>query len=511
MPLTFDENGALLINDLSGKTFIGLTDTPLAYAGNANKLLFVNAVPDAVAFASAAYWDEVNDRMGINTNAPSAVLHVIQAGTGLAFRVDDNGSDPTFFCITDTGRVGISGDSTPSGSLDVSNGNFIVSTSGNVGVQVVSPSRRIHAMEDSASTGVIIPVARLESQVSGGAGAAGHGPSLEFTGESSTTENQSMAEVAARWSVATHASRRARAEIRAAYIGTDVLVGVLEAPANASLDGNARGVGAVEFQGWRTFATQVSSGDYSVISGGRRHTASGDYSVVAGGDDCDASGDYAAVGGGTLNNSNNPYATIGGGYLNVVAADYGTISGGREHTVSGEGGAIGGGYDNTVSGDYGTVPGGYQATADKYGQVASAAGAFSSSGDAQRSGFVARIDRATHVLNTWYSLYLDGSSAQMVLQPSTAWTFRAMVVGMTANAAQQWSYEIVGLIERDNAGNTTLAASTTTTIFESDANYAAQAVADNVNEALEIQVRRTGGIDYSVQWVAAIYTAECTH
>ena len=52
MPFTYDENGALLIRQIGG-TFIGLTDTPAAYAGEANRVLFVNAVPDAVDFASA--------------------------------------------------------------------------------------------------------------------------------------------------------------------------------------------------------------------------------------------------------------------------------------------------------------------------------------------------------------------------------------------------------------------------------------------------------------------------
>jgi hypothetical protein len=39
----------------------------------------------------------------------------------------------------------------------------------------------------------------------------------------------------------------------------------------------------------------------------------------------------------------------------------------------------------------------------------------------------------------------------MTVPASSAWTFNVMVTGITQNAGSQWGYEIIGLIERDNA------------------------------------------------------------
>jgi hypothetical protein len=62
--------------------------------------------------------------------------------------------------------------------------------------------------------------------------------------------------------------------------------------------GNPRGLHAVDLQSARAAATQVASGDYSVIGGGSSNTASGDAATVGGGYLNTASGDYATVGGG---------------------------------------------------------------------------------------------------------------------------------------------------------------------------------------------------------------------
>jgi len=57
-----------------------------------------------------------------------------------------------------------------------------------------------------------------------------------------------------------------------------------------STPGNARGTGAYDFQSYRGVATQVASGNYSVIVGGQNGTASGHNSVIVGGIDNVASG-----------------------------------------------------------------------------------------------------------------------------------------------------------------------------------------------------------------------------
>ena len=54
-------------------------------------------------------------------------------------------------------------------------------------------------------------------------------------------------------------------------------------PIQADAEGNARGTAAVDLQGKRGADTEVASGDYSTVSGGRGSGASGDYSTVVGG------------------------------------------------------------------------------------------------------------------------------------------------------------------------------------------------------------------------------------
>jgi len=109
--------------------------------------------------------------------------------------------------------------------------------------------------------------------------------------------------------------------------------------------GNQRGLHAVDLQSARSAATQVASGDYSVIGGGRDNTASGLGATVGGGGFNTASGLSATVGGGNKNTANGQYATVGVG---------------GQNTASGEGATIGGGLQNIASGAYSAIPGGYR-------------------------------------------------------------------------------------------------------------------------------------------------------
>jgi len=59
--------------------------------------------------------------------------------------------------------------------------------------------------------------------------------------------------------------------------------------------GDPRGLHAVDLQSERSAATQVASGDYSVIGGGLNNTASGNYSVVLGGFSNTANSEYNLV------------------------------------------------------------------------------------------------------------------------------------------------------------------------------------------------------------------------
>jgi len=166
--------------------------------------------------------------------------------------------------------------------------------------------------------------------------------------------------------------------------------------------GNQRGLHAVDLQSARSLGTQVASGDYSVIGGGRNNTASGSLATVGGGGGNNASGDRATVGGGGGNTASGDRATVGGGFLNTASGELATVGGGRSNnasgnlvtvsggegntassfaaTVGGGGGnnasglaaTVGGGDGNTASGDRATVGGGWQNTAS--GELATVCG-----------------------------------------------------------------------------------------------------------------------------------------
>jgi hypothetical protein len=145
--------------------------------------------------------------------------------------------------------------------------------------------------------------------------------------------------------------------------------------------GDPRGLHAVDLQSARSAATQVASGDYSVIGGGVDNTASGDGATVGGGGFNTASGEYATVGGGGFNTASGEYATVGGGQENTASDSAATVGGGYQNTASGEYATVGGGRGNTASGSLATVGGGSSNTASgSYATVGGGAGNTASGG-----------------------------------------------------------------------------------------------------------------------------------
>ena len=108
--------------------------------------------------------------------------------------------------------------------------------------------------------------------------------------------------------------------------------GALQAQATTSstVGGNARGANAVDWQTSRTAASQVASGQQSVIGGGLQNTASAAWGTVVGGYSNTASNTYVVAAGGDSNTaSGNRSALVGGsaniagGYLNFIGGGYG--------------------------------------------------------------------------------------------------------------------------------------------------------------------------------------------
>jgi hypothetical protein len=123
---------------------------------------------------------------------------------------------------------------------------------------------------------------------------------------------------------------------------------------------------AVDLQSSRAAATQVASGNYSVIAGGWNNTASGNWSFVGGGDGNTASGNWSFVGGGYRNTASGDTSFVGGGHQNTASERYSVVVGGLRDTASGYWSFVGGGQWNTASGDYSFVGGGFRNTASVY-------------------------------------------------------------------------------------------------------------------------------------------------
>ena len=243
-----------------------------------------------------------------------------------------------------------------------------------------------------------------------------------------------------------------------------------------------------------------ASGGASTISGGDSNSASSFYTTVGGGQGNAASGNYSYVGGGDSNSASGGASTIGGGNSNSASGSASTIGGGNSNAASATSATVGGGYLNTASGIYATVPGGVGAAATLYGQMAYASGQFANQGDAQSSLYVMR--NATSSSGTWENLYLNGWNTLLTIAPNRTLTFDILVVGRS-NVGESAGYYIWGVAE--NVGGTTTVWATTMVINEDDANWDAQAVADDANDALLIQVMGNGE---TIRWVATVRTAE---
>jgi len=110
--------------------------------------------------------------------------------------------------------------------------------------------------------------------------------------------------------------------------------------------GDVRGSGANDLSVSRESCSQVASGDFSSILGGRNNTASGDLSVVVGGSNNISSGLNSTIVGGTQHVNNGISSTIITGVSNEV------LSGGTGFNV------IGAGTNNKVNGDYNVITSG---------------------------------------------------------------------------------------------------------------------------------------------------------
>ena len=146
---------------------------------------------------------------------------------------------------------------------------------------------------------------------------------------------------------------------------------IAQIPDGTVTGGNARGIYSVDLQRIRTVASQVATGEKSVIGGGANNLidVNSGLSVISGGlGNKIEFGSYGFIGSGNQNFINGGFGfnhVIVGGTANIVSGGNGNafIGGGDTNTNSAGWGVISGGRSNTASSSYSTVSGGQSNTA----------------------------------------------------------------------------------------------------------------------------------------------------
>jgi len=123
-------------------------------------------------------------------------------------------------------------------------------------------------------------------------------------------------------------------------------------------EGDARGDYAIDFQRTRNESSQVASGQYAVISGGRSNELSGWNSVISGGSHNKITINNCSIAGGSNNLITAYYGSIGGGGSNEISGSFSTISGGGENEATANFSTISGGNENEATANFSTVVGG---------------------------------------------------------------------------------------------------------------------------------------------------------
>lgn len=103
-----------------------------------------------------------------------------------------------------------------------------------------------------------------------------------------------------------------------------------------------------------------------------------------------------------------------------------------------------------------------------------------------------------------------GASNRLTIPSSRSWAFLILLsarqtagTGLGDTAA----YRFEGSIKRDGSNNTAIVGSVTKTVLaEDDSAWDADVVADDTNEALQIQV--TGVASHTIHWLATVYLSE---
>ena len=260
----------------------------------------------------------------------------------------------------------------------------------------------------------------------------------------------------------------------------------LAVPDGTATGGNARGANSADLQTSRALATQVASGQYSLV-GGFSSTSSARCTVALG-YECLASGsDSVSLG------------------MRNTASGINSTAIGRNCGAYGEFAVAIGGYNS--AGAQNSLATGLYSSAYGWGYQAHAAGKFSVEGDAQRVLYVARIKTTNGTATT---LAIDGSGTRPGIPSGKVFSAMCRICGIKSDGSAVANY-VRRVVIKNVAGTTSLvgAVETIGTDIEDNASTDVAITADNTNDALQINV--TGIAAETWRWVAVVEGLEIAY
>ena len=297
--------------------------------------------------------------------------------------------------------------------------------------------------------------------------------------------------------------------------GTGAIIG-FAAPDGGTGGGNARGVGATDFQRSRDSASAVASGLDSFIAGGYRNTvtgqrafASGEWNTISGFEGCFGFG---------FANSASGYSSGAAGANNVVAPGGGEscFAFGKSNIISG---SLTGGFvigrQCTVSTSHAFATG-QQSKSDRLAQFSHASGLFSAVGDAQRANFVLRC--STSLSPSTVEMALDGGSTYLTIPSGKTMAFIAHIAGTKVGGTLAGDVDACyfirkGIIRNQNSTISIVGAVVEETVYAGTGgtNTCVVDAFETTADYLRIRVATPWTSSQTWRWVANVEAVEIGH